>query len=78
MPPEFVETSTRGEQFVDRPVLNESAIVEEEDTVGMTNARQPVGDNERGGAAKPIRTAGLRLPPAIAAERIRRLRWETR
>jgi hypothetical protein len=46
MPPEFVETSTRGEQFVDRPVLNDSAIFEEEDMVGMTNVRHPMGDGE--------------------------------
>ena len=46
--PEFVETSTRGEQLVDRAVLDDPAGVEEENPVGVPDAGQPMGDDHPG------------------------------
>src|ERR1700722_7123742 len=46
--PELVETSTRGEQLVDRAVLDDLAGVEEKNPVGVTDTGQPMGDDHPG------------------------------
>src|SRR6202044_500624 len=46
--PELVETSTRGEQLVDRAVLDDAAGVEEKNPGGVPDAGQPMGDDHPG------------------------------
>jgi hypothetical protein len=50
--PEFVETSSRAEQLVDRTVLDHSSVVEEENPVGVSDARQPMGDDHPGARSR--------------------------
>ncbi len=46
--PELMEAPLDGEQLIDRSVLDHSTILDEEHAVGMTNARQSVGDDHPG------------------------------
>ena len=61
------------EQLVVRPLLDDLAVLEDDDQIGIADRRQPVGDDERGAAVQepPQRTLDLALGADV--DRARRL-----
>jgi non-ribosomal peptide synthetase component E (peptide arylation enzyme) len=52
LPPEFVETSSRAEQLVDRTVLDHSAVVQEKNPVALPTT--PVGKIDKKAIARQL------------------------
>src|SRR6516165_12452467 len=63
----------RADQFVVRPVLDDAAALDADDSIGAANRRQAVSDHEYGAALAYLVHVVLDDPLALIVERARRL-----